>query len=33
MVVFFQKATTPLTKKHIFFAFIKYNMCFKRVVP
>jgi hypothetical protein len=30
VVVFFQKATTPLTKKHVFFAFRKCGMCFKR---
>jgi hypothetical protein len=33
VVVFFQKATTPPTKKHVFFAFRKCGVCFKRVVP
>ena len=29
----FQKATTLLPKKHVFFAFRKYGVCFKRMVP
>jgi len=33
VVVFFQKATTLLTKKHVFFVFRKCVVCFKRVVP
>ena len=33
VVFFYQKATTPLTKKHVFFAFRKCGVCFKRVVP
>jgi len=33
MVVFFQKATTLLSKKHVFFAFRKCGVCFKRMVP
>jgi len=32
MVGFFQKTTTLLTKKHIFFVFIKCGVCFKRIV-
>jgi hypothetical protein len=30
VVVFFQKATTPLTKKHVFFAFRKCGVYLKK---